>query len=174
MTPRLMPAGRPGEHLGISHTICHYLCPREMWQDIADDVAPELQPRTVWSEVGHDPEAERAVLAWDGLGRVYRDGYGAVLAHLYQAFATPEEWWSRPHGRANWARQAHVGDGVVMRVWWHRDAWELYTAFRPADFKLSDYGCPPTDAGSVQLRRRMAEVVARGRVATRSRDQEEA
>jgi len=45
MSLRMLPDGRPGEDLGIAHTLKHYLSPAEMWEDVAQDVDERLRPR---------------------------------------------------------------------------------------------------------------------------------
>ena len=98
MSLRLLPDGRPGEDLGIGHTLKHYLSPTEMWEDVAQDVALHLRPRAVadaWSgvrlwEVAQDPSAPVRD-GWERLRAVYRDGYGALVQEAMTRLGEPTE-----------------------------------------------------------------------------------
>lgn len=170
-----MPDGHRGEHLGISHTVKHWLAASEMWNDIAGDVPEALRPRALAIALdatdsrlaARDAAFEHAVLAphWDGVLRdAWRRGYGAVVERLAEAAPPPDHpsWKADDDGHA----VAHIGEGVLMRLAPTRGGgWRMWTAFRPTDFKIGDYRCPPMDARSVQARRAIAVTVARKRLA---------
>ncbi|MFH1468457.1 MAG: hypothetical protein ABIO70_28970 [Pseudomonadota bacterium] len=179
MRLRLLPDGRPGEHLGLSHTLKHYLKPNEMWADLCEDIEPHLRPLgacerlpaldpPTW-EQWQDPPPPLAG-AWDQLRPVYRQGYGRLVLELADPLDDPgvgEGWVPRKRGFA-----CHAGDGVILEVAAGQEDWRLHSAWRPMDFKLRRHECPPTDARSVSIRRKIAEHAAARRVAA-WRDQED-
>jgi hypothetical protein len=165
MRPVLLPDGHPGEHLGISHTLKHYLDPREMWEDLAGDLEERLRPSRVAARLFalsaepwrlHAEEGRELEGVWNSLRVVYRKGYAGILLALAEELPEPmsagSPWVSDKKG----AWLAHLDDGVVLRVRWGRYGWRMETAFRPVDFKLTSHACPPRDARNVAIRRAMA------------------
>jgi len=168
MSLRLLPDGRPGEDLGIGHTLKHYLSPTEMWEDVAQDVALHLRPRAVadaWSgvrlwEVAQDPSAPVRD-GWERLRAVYRDGYGALVQEAMTRLGEPTT------GETSWVRLGRQWRGLdevqALQLWVVRsgDGWRMYTAFRPAMYPYRDHACPPRDAKSVSLRKKISLCKAR-------------
>ncbi len=182
MKLQLLPPGGPDEHLGLSHTLKHYLRPQEMWQDICDEVEPACRPRAVaqalpilappsWEQWEAPPEALRE--AWRRLAPAYEHGYGVLILALAEALPEPARHvagGSQGHPSQPWVVRGHrracdAGLGVLLMVRWRGGGWQLYSAYRPMDFKLARHECPPTDRTSVDTRRRLAELAARRRIA---------
>lgn len=173
MTLDLLPPGAPGSDLGFAHTLKHWMNPREMWEDVAEAVPEVSRPRAQWEgwrARGVDPVAEATApgpaltALWDEVKPAYADGYGACVRALADANPPPPggDWLWRPKPGV-WVR--HAGEGVLLVVRKARGRWEMYTAYRRLDFRLDDYRCPPRDAASVSLRRKLAEGAARRRMA---------
>ena len=178
----LLPPGGPSEHLGLSHTLKHYLRPQEMWEDICDDVEPAQRPRAVadelpmlsppvWDQWKTPPAA--LADAWDRLHPAYEHGYGALILSLAEALPEPSRYVacgtcgtpSDPWVARGSRRVCDAGAGVVLMVNWGRGGWLLYSALRPMDFKLGRHECPPTDQRSVSIRRKLAELATQRRMA---------
>jgi hypothetical protein len=137
-------------HLGLSHAWCHYANPREMWEDIVPNaVPPEARPQAVWEAVQPTPPPHPE--SEGSLRTAYRHGYFPTVASLVEPLPQVGAPWSR-HPTKPRLRRAHVGDGVVVYLQGDR----LHTAFRPVDFKIPDYRCPPRDAKNVSIRRSVA------------------
>ena len=170
----LLPDGRPTEHLGISHMLRHWCRPREQWEDLLLEPQPPFSaPEAMWpsqlwellSAAGLEPETGPpwAGLRWESLRSSYRQGYGTVVLSLAASLPLPPQApWAR-HPKGHW--MTHAGHGVLLGVKHRRDGHQLHTAYRPADFKLRDYRCPPRDIQNVSLRRRIAEHRAAQRLA---------
>lgn len=167
------PNGVPGERLGIAHTVKHWLDPREMWEDVAEPADDDARPRHVLRTLDVPHPWEQAyspspILAsrWSELGVIYRTGYLTVLLDSLARHAElPERWARIAAGR----RAAATTDGIYVEVRPARDGrWQLYTAYRPADFKLVNPECPPRDPTSVQLRRGIATLQARRKLARKT------
>ncbi len=182
MKLQLLPPGGPDEHLGLSHTLKHYLRPQEMWEDICDDVAAEHRPRAVvqalpalsppaW-EQWEAPPAELAA-QWERLRPAYENGYGALILELAGALDEPSRYaacgTSGTPSQAwivrGYRRVCDAGDGVLLVVRWGHGGWQLHSAYRPMDFKLSRHECPPSDSRSVSIRRKLAELANQRRIA---------
>ncbi len=174
MKLELLEPGGPDEHLGLSHTLKHYLRPQEMWEDICDDVDPAQRPGAAagslprltppaWEQWRDPPASLRG--AWAQLEPAYREGYGALILALADALPDPT---GDPHAcwiRRDFRRTSHAGDGVLLTIRWRAGGWLLHTAYRPMDFRLARHECPPTDSKSVSIRRRLAELAAVRRMA---------
>jgi len=182
MKIRLLPNGRPDEHLGLSHTLKHYLRPQEMWVDICDEVEPDHQPMSVaealpnhtppaWEQWKNPPAELRA--AWAQLEPAYEHGYGALITRLADALPEPSRWVGsgddgspgQPWVVRDYRRACHAGEGVLLMVRWRAGGWQLYTALRPKDFKLKRHECPPADQRNVTIRRKLAELDVGKRIA---------
>jgi len=182
MKLRLLPPGRPDQHLGLSHTLKHYLKPQEMWADICDQVAPEHRPRAVaealpaldppaWEQWETPPAELRA--AWPLLEPAYEHGYAALILELADALPEPSRYVvcgtsghpAQPWVVRDYRRACDAGRGVLLMVRWRGGGWQLYSAFRPKDFKLKRHECPPNDSASVSIRRKLAELDVSKRIA---------
>lgn len=171
MNLRPMPPGAPGADLGVAHLLKHWCSPHEMWEDIADGVPPELRPAALVARFGRDGEApiwEQASNPgpalrqdWAVLQQAYSHGYFACIHTLVRGLPDPPHRPFRRDPTRRGVHLAHVGEGVLLYI---RQG-VLYTAFRPVDFKLSSHDCPPRDANSVSLRRQIAPVFARKKLA---------
>lgn len=160
-----IPAGTPYFHAGVSHALKHYLAASEAWEDIADAAPERARPRATAMRLGLTdavavvpfPELTQVLASsWAELSDASRAGYAPVVAALLETVPEPGQHGS-PWSRTEDAWIAHIGEGVVAVVMRERDGrWRLLTAYRPFDFKLRDYSCPPVDATSVSIRRRLA------------------
>jgi len=168
----MFPRGAPGQDLGYAHTLKHWMNPQEMWEDISGEVPEHARPKAQWESWtarGVDPVAEArkpgATLTalWSELDPAWQSGYAATVITLAAPHAEPPGSWVRHGERGRWMLDA--GDGVLIVVQTSKDEWALYTAYRAADFRLTDYRCPPRDAASVSLRKTLAKNAARKRVA---------
>ena len=169
MKIRLLPDGRPGQHLGISHTLKHYLDPREMWQDIAGDIAPAQQPLQILAKLPplstppheqHRTPEPALSSSWEPLRSVYRRGYGLLITQGLDRMPAPDvepSQWVRHDQRCSTA----LPGGVIVSLIRRGDTWNLYTSFRNVNFRLLRYDCPPRDAENVSRRRALAEIQAR-------------
>ncbi len=172
-----MAAGSAYDHCGVSHTLKHFLAPTEVWEDITNESTPEAsRPRAAATRLGiHESHCalegnERTELLaylWTELLPIFKDGYRRTVttlaADVPDPHTAPERWRLQRGDR--WI--GHIGAGVVMVVSPLRERWHVHTAYRPADFRLRDYSCPPTDAASVSLRKRLAVAFAKMHMATR-------
>jgi hypothetical protein len=177
----LLPDGEPGEHLGISHTIKHYLRPAEAWEDVCEDIEPRYRPRAAsallpvqetpaWRQLDN-PSPELAE-AWPSLQPVYGQGYGRLVSTLAGPLAdpgpTPDGPWAARRGRFI----CHAGGGIILDVERVPGGWQLYTAFRHVKFSFRQRHCPSGEAAGVSLRRTLAVAAAEDFI-RRWRDQEE-
>lgn len=166
MDLELLPPGRPGEDLGVAHLLKHWLNPGEQWDDLAQDVPADARPRDlraalpatltpIWDNPTRPDGTVRS--RWGQLETVYRQGYGAVVQHLAAAIDSPDQAplaWVRG-GAQRLPTWVDSHSGVVLRVRRVREVWQLYTAFRPSIRQYAEMPCPPQDAASVQLRKRL-------------------
>lgn len=161
-------------HLGVSHTLKHYLRASEMWQDVAEAVPDTAQPRPlalaleVVDSSLDDPAYARRLRGehWTSLRHAHHDGYHPIVAGLAEDLPEPHA----PGSSRRWVVDrgrfiAHAGEGVVLTVARERDGWRVWTAYRAADFRLRDYRCPPSDPRNVSLRRKLATATAERRLA---------
>jgi hypothetical protein len=165
-----MPNGTPWTHQGVSHTLKHFLAAAEAWEDISEGLPDHLRPRATALRLRLNdaialvdfPERHHVLASlWGALCHALWEGYMPIVAGLLQSMPEPrrgEGPWRQ--SRSGWI--AHIGDGVVAVVSASlgEPRWQLRTAYRPLDFKLRDYGCPPVDATNVSIRRRLALYVA--------------
>jgi hypothetical protein len=165
MNLKLMPDGAPHQHLGISHTICHWLNPEEQWEDLAVSVSPNARPRAVWKERPGfiDVCGDRAPFGggvashWDALRWVYRGGYGPTVSALASAYPSPSQTSSAwiPAGNQLLPTMFDVDKGVILRVRKRKDEWTLYSSFRPSVVQFRAVHCPPSDPSSVLMRTKL-------------------
>lgn len=166
MKLKLLPDGTLDQNLGVTHTLHHWCNPRELWEDLLlppdplISVPAEHWPRQLW-EKNADSPVPSTVPGW--LRSAYHQGYGAAVQTLVvsQALPSPPSWIR--HKKGYWL--GHVGAGVLVGVEIKAGEPSLYTAYRAADFKLTDYRCPPQNPESVLLRRRIAAHQASQRLA---------
>lgn len=168
--------GRPGQHLGISHTLKHYLAPAEVWEDLvthgeespwaALDALGPLEP-PAWAQ-HHDPGGTVRELWPTTLASLYRAGYLAVLRRLAEALPEPHQspWRPTRDGR----RIVATDEGVVLVVAplvaeVAGPGAKLITAYRPLGFTLKDHRAIPKDAINRGLRAVAARQKARRIVA---------
>ncbi len=155
--------GLPGEHLGISHTLKHYLRPEEMWQDLAGELEEGVQPLAVWGRLKHlspracdqaeEPEPElRSV--WNEMDSVWKKGYGALVSRGGASVSPPAPGPWVPQEKGGW--MTGLPGGVLLVVRPQGEGWRFITAYRPFNFILKDYDRPPRDARSVEIRRKLA------------------
>lgn len=156
--------GRPGQDLGIAHTLKHWLHPAELWDDLAADVPESARPRQVRADlpqtlipVWEAPTAPDSTIRgrWDQLEAVYRDGYCAVVLLIAKGLEDPKEApqrWSLA-GKSRLPTYVDDDRGVILRVRERQGQWELYTAFRPQIAQFTKLYCPPLDAGNVLARK---------------------
>lgn len=168
----LLPHGRPGQHLGVSHTVKHWLHPAELWDDLADGCPDSVRPRAVraaypsldpltWDPEHPPPEVARR---WSELGRVYAEGYGRVLLRLAELLSPPPAApgaWVR-QGRLRSTVEAHTG--VILRVRKAAAGWDLHSAFRTKVYQFAHID-PPRAPDHVSLRRRLFAHRAHSRLA---------
>ena len=166
MDLELLPPGRPGEDLGVAHLLKHWLNPGELWDDLAQDVAPDARPRAlraalpatlipVWDAPTSPDGTVRG--RWGQLETVYQQGYGAVVQQLAAAIDSPDQApqaWVQA-GKQRLPTWVCADTGVVLRVRRQHGEWQLYTAFRPTIRQFAEMPCPPQDITSVQLRKRL-------------------
>lgn len=154
------PEGHLDNKQGFSHARKHFLNIREMWDDLTV-VEPLLRPRDLVAAL-RQGEPEEPVVR-----RAFHQGYLPALQALVDGFAGPIPWTlCRRGSQASSREAAHIGEGVlVVRGAGAPDQVRVITAYRPADFRLTDPDCPPRDTRSVSLRRKIAEAKARRMVA---------
>ena len=178
-----LPEGKPGQHLGISHAVKHYLSPSEMWEDLAADLPESVRPaaviealgdagQLVWEQWGGDVQPALAA-RWDDLKNAYHVGYIALVteqsAEARGPDQAPSEWVRDDTGRTT-----ALGDsGILYKVRQRAAGWEMYTAFRPYRFPYSAHWCPPRDAANVSIRRRISAWRAHQWLAYRRTDGED-
>jgi hypothetical protein len=133
--------GEPGEHLGISHTLKHYLAPKEMWQDVAHVVSSEFRPveflarhfpeGTPWMHWGQKvTDAEKA--KWRELESAFRDGYLHVVTEYAK---TLPELSVRFVAHGQRILMLHLGDGILLQLY-DRAQPRVRTAFRKVGVSL--------------------------------------
>ncbi len=174
-----MPDGQPDQHLGVSHTLKHYLAPTEAWEDLALDLPAHARPRDLAirlelteadCELEGEARAELIARRWTDFLNAFRDGYTPTVMRIGEEAAGPDQAPGQWHEHKDrWL--GHIGQGIVVWVSRTKDGrWRLYTAYRPADFKLRDYSCPPVNAASVSIRRQLAVQLATKHVAAKRRE----
>ncbi|MBT3221918.1 MAG: hypothetical protein HN348_22820, partial [Proteobacteria bacterium] len=137
LTP--MPPGKTGDHMALSHTAVHYLNPAEAWEDVSDEVVQQARPLAIATAIGttEPPIHHRRGLsecdssAQNLLLLAHDAGYFGIVQHLVEPMEPPDsnpQWTSR---RTRKGYQAHIGWGIVLRIRRNRQAWQMYTAFRP-------------------------------------------
>jgi len=171
-----LPDGRPSQHLGISHTLKHYLAPAECWSDLASDfpadVPASARPTAVrerlpsvdpapWKQAAGDLHADLRA-HWEELRVPYRRGYLLVVQHIASATPSPDEepgkWLNT--GNRNLPTCQLGSSGILLRVKRKNGDWQLYTAFRDAGFKYFEKHRPQTDPTRVSQRRMVASIRA--------------
>lgn len=169
MNPHFYPPGEPGAHEGISHTLKHYLNPLEMWEDLAAELPEAVRPRPTWEALPRVPLAEipphpEVAARWSALAEVYQNGYTPLVrAQLRPLTAPPSAPWVRIPGPGRRVWGAHVGEGVLVVL--SKAGGFVLTAYRPQDFALKDYACPPRSPRVVLFRKELARLTADRRVA---------
>ena len=166
-----LPPGKPGSDLGVAHMLKHWCSPHEMWEDIAHDIPAELRPGApaerfdalsptpLWEQASApSPELREH---WRMLIQAYEQGYFACVSALVSDLPDPPSRRFMPDPSRPGVLVTHAGEGVLL----YTRRGMLYTAYRPVDFKLTSHACPPRDARSVSLRRKMAPVFARKKLA---------
>ena len=195
MRPERLLPGTAAQPLGVWHAVRHYLKPEEMWQDIASELPPEVQPLQGWQRISflhprpcdqRAPAAPALAALWPDLGPFHSEAYAPLVERLAEPLpepppgpppgperdGAPGPWVHRaPSGRGAGVWACHAGRGVLVEVY-ARPRWPLRTAYRNFDFKLKDYECPPRDRQSVERRTRIAGWAAERRIALlRARDE---
>lgn len=184
------PAGRPGDHAGISHLIKHYLNPGEGWEDVVSalddrtgrpvDIPAEYRPHALWNEIRPDrlgisdtrdvgllpPDVERR---WPRWVDAHRMGYAATVSHIANASRPPLVEGSGLQGAAGPVDQSartgtpvHVGLGVIRVLRRVPDGSEAYvcTAFRPQIAPRGLYDARTADHSRRDQRMSIAELKA--------------
>jgi hypothetical protein len=134
--------GQPGEHLGISHTLKHYLNPSELWQDVAQAVEEPLRPiqfleahyrhDTPWDRWGNQAN-DRDVQLWETLSDLYFRGYQQVINDYC---AAPPDGTVVRRSENRMIRTFHLGDGILLEVFDGRP-WRMRTAHRTTGVELA-------------------------------------
>ena len=154
--------GAPGEHLGVSHMLKHYLSPSEVWEDFVTADAPnrpwvlldefdKIEP-PLWRQ--WESPSERVRELWDRVWvPAYRHGYLAVVRSLAAELpaSTIAPWRSCPGGSV-----CATPAGVVLIVNRARPIPVLRTAFRPLGVTIKSHRAVPMDATSKSHRAKMA------------------
>lgn len=164
-----LPDGRPGQHLGISHTLKHYLDPSEVWEDLAPD---DLMYRP-WSVLDGLAHVEPAVWKqWPAPGPVvsglwsselksiYRHGYFATLLALTRDLSPPgDRLWTRS-ARGHEVYLRLTPEGVILIVGKEAAGAGLRTAFRPLGFPRKTHVDVAMDPASRERRANLARLKA--------------
>mgnify|MGYP004214877711 CR=1 FL=1 len=162
-----LPAGKPGQDLGISHTLKHWLNPAEQWEDLALSVDEKERPRAMWDALSPEsppywststkpsPEMQGQ---WARLSTTYAHGYLQVAHGLLSTLPEPTSprsgWILTDRKRRVWS-WIDAANGVVIRVQKADGSWALYTVFRPQIAAFGKVTHPPMDPTSVKLRKQV-------------------
>lgn len=173
MNIKPLPHGLVGEHLGISHTLKHYLDPAEVWEDLCDEVPTEVRPLAVIAALALerwqgrlDRPPPSTYAHWPALERVHLEGYMLALErHAFATQAPPQTPWL-PLSPERFV--AHLGAGVIAFVVWWQEQWELRTAYRALRYPFFGVSLP-SDPYSRKNRARVAEARALKRLVSRYR-----
>jgi hypothetical protein len=133
--------GVPGEHLGISHTLKHYLAPKELWQDVAHVVAAELRPvdflarhfaaGTPWLHWG-EAVTDAEVAKWPELATAFEQGY---LHIIFEYARTHPEQTVRFRAQGQNISMLNLGDGILLQLY-DRTRARVRTAYRKTGVSL--------------------------------------
>jgi len=165
-----LPDGQPGQHLGVSHMLKHYLSPAEVWEDLVPEGAPHrpwavldwLGPLDPRASAQHRTPGDSLRTIWHAwLVPIFRHGYLAVAKQLAEPLPA---LGAAPWRPADGAFVTFTSEGVVLIVARVQDSAKLLTAFRPLGYTLKDHHSVPMSAQSRDLRSVIARQKARRQV----------
>lgn len=164
-----MGIGHPGQKLGGAHVAKHYLCPEEVWDDLAEGVDRSLRPRKLlsdpfewrwpWDE-NNDALTDSGVRHFDTLGVAFEKAYLPIVERRVEHHME-QGWWhsDRPN-----IYIAPVGQGLVVEVYVEETVVRMRTAYRRVGAKVEPAVDVPFSGRNAAFRGRAERHVARRNV----------